>query len=412
MIPVAVESSTGNPFSLRRILHVDMDAFYAAIEVLDRPELRGRAVVVGAPPDRRGVVCTASYEARKYGVHSAMPSRTAFQRCPHAIFLPPRFERYEEISGRIMDVFLSFTPLVEPLSIDEAFLDVNGALRPGLDAVAIGRELKRRVTDAVRLTCSVGVAPNKFLAKVASDLDKPDGLTVVPDDAEGVLRFLAPLPVSRIWGVGKVTAEHLARLSIRTIADVQRFDEKTLARFVGENFANHLWRLARGLDDRPVITEQEAKSISNEETFDEDRTDLPGVRQCLIELTENVGRRLRASGKLARTAVIKVRFSDFRTLSRQAAFSFPTASDRDLLHTGLDLFDRLRISQPVRLIGFGVTHFLGEGEQAWRQPSLFTEHDEERQVAAARALDSAVDALRRRYGRDALRRGDWGEKSQ
>jgi len=385
-----------------------MDAFFAAIEQLDRPELRGRPVVVGAPPDRRGVVCTASYEARRYGIHSAMPSRTAFQRCPHAVFLPPRFERYAEISGRILAIFGRFTPLVEPVSIDEAFLDVGGALRPGRDGVAIARELKRRLVDEIHLTGSVGVAPNKFLAKVASDLHKPDGLTVVPTDADDILHFLAPLPVGRIWGVGKVTAENLARLGIRTIGDVQRLDERTLARFTGATFATHIWRLARGLDDRPVITEQDIKSISNEETFEEDRSDIAGVRQCLIELAEKVGRRLRASSKLARTAVIKVRFSDFRTLTRQGGFAFPTAGDRELIAAGLELFDRLRISQPVRLIGFGVTGFLGEDERLPWQPSLFPEMDARRRTEAARALDAAVDELRGRYGSDILRRGDWG----
>jgi DNA polymerase-4 len=391
------------------ILHVDMDAFYAAIEVLDHPEYAGKPLVVGAPPDRRGVVSTCSYEARKFGIHSAMPSRTAGKLCPQAIFVPPRMERYEEISARIMAIFEEFTPAVEPLSLDEAFLDVRGALRLWADAVTLARELKQRIRGRVGLTASVGVAVNKYLAKVASDLNKPDGLTVVPVSEPEILEFLAPLRVGRIWGIGKVSAAQLEKAGIRTIGELQQRTVGDLARCLGsESLARHAWELARGRDDRLVVTDWVEKSISNETTFDEDCADQEVVRQTLLELTERVGSRLRNEGMRARTAQIKIRRSDFSTITRQCSFAAAVDSDRDLLDAAFRLFDREQVRHPVRLIGFGVSNLLaGTAEAMPAQPLLFPELDPARTDPRNQRIDTAVDALRRTFGRQAIKRGNW-----
>lgn len=393
------------------ILHVDMDAFYAAIEVLDHPEYRGKPVVVGAPPARRGVVSTCSYEARKYGIHSAMPSRTAGKLCPHAIFVAPRMERYEEISARIMQVFESFTPLVEPLSLDEAFLDVRGALHLWPGAVAIARELKQRIQTEIGLTASVGVAPNKFLAKVASDLRKPDGLVVTPVDEREIMEFLSPLPVSKVWGIGKVADAHLAKAGLRTVGQLQRLTITELERLFGSRSAGQgVWDLVRGRDERPVATHWEEKSISGETTFDEDCQDRDAVRQTLLEQVERVGARLRKAGKLARTAQIKVRLDDFTTITRQCALAIPGDSDRVLLEAAFRLFDRETPGRPVRLIGFGVSNLLAADAMAKPvQPVLFPEMEAGAGPGHRRnqRLDSAVDALRGAFGTHAIKRGKW-----
>lgn len=391
------------------ILHVDMDAFFAAIEQLDHPGWRGKPVIVGAPPDRRGVVSTCSYEARLFGVHSAMPSRTAGKLCPHGIFAPPRMDRYEEVSGSIMGVFNEFTPLVEPLSLDEAFLDVSGALGIWSDSVTIAKELKHRVRERTGgLTASVGVASNKFLAKVASDMNKPDGLTVVPADEAGMLAFLGPLPVTKLWGIGKVSGERLHKAGIQTIAQLQAMDLEALGKLFGTSGARDVWALCRGLDDRPVVTEWEEKSISGEHTFDQDCADSGLVRQVLLEQVERVGRRLRRSGKQGRTVQVKVRFSDFRTMTRQASLAVPTDSDRMLRDAAYELFDREKISQPVRLIGFGVSHLVGAGEAVKREQMLFSELEPKSATDGRNAaLDRAVDALRASFGQGAIKRGIW-----
>ena len=310
---------------LRTILHVDMDAFFAAIEQRDRPEFRGRPVVIGAPPDRRGVVSTASYEARVFGVHSAMPSRTAARLCPQAVFLPVNMAHYHEVSGQIMDLFASFTPHVEQLSVDEAFLDVAGATRLYGDPPDIARTLKDRIKEETGLTASVGVATNKFLAKLASDLEKPDGLTVLPAEPEHILAFLAPLPVEKIWGVGPSASARFRGAGLRTIGDIQVLSEHSLQQLAGKAFGTHVWRLAHGRDSRTVQPDQGARSISNEYTFDEDCTDPGQVRARLIELTEHVGWRLRRAGLWAGTAHLKLRYEDFTTITRQRTLSGPAA---------------------------------------------------------------------------------------
>jgi DNA polymerase IV len=384
-----------------------MDAFFAAIEVLDNPGLRGKPVIVGAPPDRRGVVSTASYEARAFGVRSAMPSRTAAKLCPQGVFVPVRMKRYQEVSEQVMDILEGFTPLVEQVSVDEAFLDVGGALRLWKDPVQIARLMKRRIRNDVGLTASVGVAPNKFLAKLGSDMQKPDGLTVLPEEPRAIAAFLAPLPVSRMWGVGRVTEERLRMAGMATFGDLQRARPETLRALVGDAFAGHVLPLAFGRDDRPVVTEYEAKSISSETTFDEDCSDPVVVRQSLIEMTEHVGARLRRADRRAAVGQIKVRFADFKTVSRQAPLVPPTHADRSLLRCALALLERLDIKTPVRLVGFGAT---GLGDISERPEKLLFETASD--VAARRdeRLDAAVDSVRRRYGRKALQRGSAGKR--
>jgi DNA polymerase-4 len=399
------QTSTMNSVS-RIILHVDMDAFFAAIEQLDHPELRGCPVIVGALPEERGVVATCSYEARRFGVRSAMPSAAAARLCPEGIFMPTRHERYSEVSDQIMAIFRELTPQVEPVSVDEAFLDISGVPGGLADPVAVARDLKHRIRERTGLTASVGVAPNKFLAKLASDMQKPDGLTLVPFGPEEIRAFLAPLPVGRIWGVGARTAEELGRHGLRHIGQIQQLAPETLARYCGPTFGPRLWQLARGIDDRPVEADpREEKSISNEETFATDIADPERLRAELIPLVEKVARRLRQVGRQARTIQIKLRFSDFRTITRQQSLPSPTDSDRVLLAAALALFARQSLPQPIRLIGFGVSGLLEQGmENTLRQPSLFreeTENDPERD----RALDQAVDELRALYGDRILRRG-------
>ncbi|MDD5676822.1 MAG: DNA polymerase IV [Kiritimatiellae bacterium] len=389
------------------ILHVDMDAFFAAIEVLDHPEWKGLPLVVGAPPDQRGVVSTCSYEARPYGIHSAMPSRTAGKLCPHAIFVPVRMGRYAEISAQIMTIFEEFTPLVEPLSLDEAFLDVGGALRTWGDAVALARELKARIKTRMGLTASVGVAPNKFLAKMASDMNKPDGLTVVPATEPEIMAFLAPLPVTKMWGIGKVTGARLAKEGVRVIGQLQALDPGVLERLFGTAGAADMADLARGRDSRPVITHWEEKSISNEHTFAEDESDIGRVRQRLLELAEEVGGRLRTSGKLARTAQIKLRFGDFSTISRQTSFPAALNNDRELIACALALFERERVKRDIRLVGFGVSNLTTPDQAAPAQQELFAGSSGKGQDGRNRKIDRAVDKLRHSFGSAAIKRGKW-----
>jgi DNA polymerase-4 len=390
--------------SPRYIVHVDMDAFYASIEQRDDPSLREKPVIIGSPPDRRGVVSTASYEAREFGVHSAMPSRTAGKLCPHGVFLSGNMSKYSDVSGQVMTILRSYTPLVEPISIDEAFLDITSAVKSWIAAEKLGHALKAQIQNELSLTASVGLACNKFLAKLASDMDKPNGLTVVPADPREILTFLAPLPVSRIWGVGKVAQARLKRFGIETVSDAQRHDQSNLQRWLGNAFGEHLWRLCRGLDDRPLVTEHEAKSISNEHTFIEDCDDPAVVRQVLIRLTEQVGRRLRQSEKVASTGQIKLRFDDFNTITRQRSLRHPTATDHEILGCSLTLFDAQNIHRPIRLVGFGVAGLSGPESESPTQPELF-EMPEEQNQKKHESLDRAVDRIREKFGKDALKRG-------
>ena len=327
----------------RTILHVDMDAFFASVEQRDHPEWRGKPVIVGAGPNERGVVSTCSYEARAYGVRSAMPSRTAAKLCPDGIFVPPDFKRYKAASDGLMAILGSFTPCVEPLSLDEAFLDVTGSRRLFGDGVAIAEAIRARVKEELRLTCSVGVAKNMFLAKLASDLNKPDGLTVVPREPEALAAFLAPLPVSRLWGAGPKAVAALARGPIRTFGELLAADGTYLAHLVGKNAAAFFRALARGEDDREVAWEgAEAKSISRETTFPEDERDWGKVEGALRELAEDVARRLRLDGRYAKTARLKIRWGDFETWTRQRPFGRRRGSRATVARR------RTRCSRPFR----------------------------------------------------------------
>jgi len=379
-----------------------MDAFFAAVEVHDHPELKGLPVVIGSPPDKRGVVSTCSYEARKFGIHSAMPSRTAFQRCPKAIFLPPNMHRYHEVSEQIMEIFRRFTPLVEPLSCDEAFLDVTGARYLFGDGPTIAKKIKSAVKEETGLTCSVGVAPNMFLAKIASDLNKPDGLTIVPTSEKLIPAFLAPLPVKRMWGAGKKTQAILESHKIRTIGDLQTVDPAKLASWIGENAAASFRRLAFGLDERELSIESEEKSISNEITFDEDQRDAEVVEAALLDLADKVGTRLRLARFYAATVQIKVRWTDFTTITRQRRLDPPCCDDITLRETALELLRKEPLHSPVRLIGFGVSNLRETADTP--QMDLF--QTLEKQTSTKREqLSRAVDRIREKFGRKSIRRG-------
>lgn len=385
----------------RDILHVDLDAFFASVEQRDRPELRGKPVIVGAPPDQRGVVSTCSYEARAFGVRSAMPSREAFQRCPQGVFLPPDMLRYAAASRRVFQIFDRFTPLVEPVSIDEAFLDVTGSRLLFGDARAIAEQIRAAIRSEVGLTASAGIAGNKFLAKLASEVNKPDGLAEVPRDRAGILAFLAPQPVDRLWGVGKVLRDRLAQHGYRTIGDVQRATEADLSSVIGGHVAGHLLRLAFGEDEREIETDFEEKSLSREHTFPVDCRDAEQMRSQLRDLAEDVGRRLRETGKFAGVAKVKLRWADFQTLTRQRAFAVPVCDDNSLRHMALELFEAEPRIQPVRLIGFGVS---GLTEQRQEQLSLFADPADRR--SRDESLSHAVDYLRERLGGDPVVRAD------
>ncbi|GAB4254634.1 DNA polymerase IV [Deferrisoma sp.] len=385
------------PSRPRTILHVDMDAFYASVEVLDRPELRGKPVIVGADPQGgrgRGVVAAASYEARRFGVRSALPISQAWKRCPQGVYLRPRFGRYEEVSRQVFAVFGRYTDRVEPLSIDEAFLDLTGCERLVGDGPAAARRLKDEIRRELGLTASVGVAPNKFLAKIASDLDKPDGLVVVPPGEEAA--FLAPLPVTRIWGVGPRTAEALARIGVRTVGDLQRLRREDLAARFGSAGAD-LWRLARGLDDRPVEPPGEPKSLGAEMTFPEDVDDRETVRLALLDLCDRVGARLRRHGLRARGVTLKFRDEAFRTVTRAAALEPPTDLGEDLFGAVEALLGRVPWPRGgrVRLVGVQAGRLV-PSEAGW-QPELFARAPDRRRAAAR-----ARDAVEERFGRKTL----------
>jgi DNA polymerase-4 len=389
------------------ILHVDMDAFYASVELLRHPELRGTPVVVGGSGER-GVVAAASYEARAFGIHSAMPSVRARRLCPHATFLPGDHQHYGEVSARVMTIFADVTPLVEPLSLDEAFLDVAGAVRLFGEPPAIARFIRQRVLDEEQLTCSVGVAPNKFLAKLASEAAKPratpqgiePGAEVFVVPPGGELDFLHPLPVRALWGVGPQTQKVLDRLGIRTVADLADLPEDSLTRALGQAHGRHLWRLARGVDDRPVVPDQRAKSISHEETFARDLIDPERLRVEAVRMADAVAARLRAHGCSGRTVTVKVRFHDFRTITRSV--TLPTAVDNgvEIGRAAKELLARIDPASGVRLLGVGVSNLDEAGAvqltlDAGPDPA---DGDGGRWDGAT----AAVDAIRGRFGSDAI----------
>ncbi len=379
----------------RIILHADMDAFYAAVEQRDRPELRGKPVVVGGL-GKRGVVSTASYEARPFGVHSAMPMAEARRLCPGAVFLAPDFSRYEAESEKIREVFHRFSPLVEPLSLDEAFLDMTGSEGIFGGPGEMGASLQRAVREATDLTVSVGVAPCKFVAKVASDFRKPAGLTVVPP--EEVRPFLAPLDVGRLWGVGPKTRARLVALGLATIGDLAAATEERLVSLLGEA-GRELHRLALGQDSRPVVGEREAHSIGAEETFEEDLRGLDALLPSLRRAAERVASHLRREGLRAGGVRVKVKTAGFALHTRQALIARPADTWEELFAVGRRLLEGLDRNEPVRLCGLAAYRL--ERRSGPRPGSLFEEAERERR----RKAEAVVDALRERFGPSSIR---WG----
>ncbi len=377
----------------RRIIHVDMDAFYASIEQRDDPELRGRPVVVGGAGNR-GVVAAASYEVRKFGVRSAMPAREARRRCPEAVFVKPRMGHYQVVSAQIFRIFRKFTPLVEGLSLDEAFLDVTESQAAMGDAESIGRAIKDEIRAATRLTASVGLAPNKLVAKIASDLDKPDGFVMV--DESRVHETLDPLPVRRLWGVGKRAGEGLEKLGIQTLSQLRAASAAELRSVFGR-YAESMRRRAAGIDDRAVVADSADKSISHEETFDSDIGEYDALVPHLSRMADAVASRLRKRSLVAGTVVIKLRTADFSTFTRQRPLRPAGDHSARIYQLARELLEFWLTQNPgkrLRLLGVGVTD-LGEAEQL----GLFDDGDQPSET------DRTVDAIRKKFGTDMLKRG-------
>jgi len=378
--------------TVRTILHVDLDAFFAAVEQRDRPELRGRPVIVGGGgPTDRGVVSAASYEARAFGVHSAMPLRTAGALCPQGVFLPVDGAKYQAVSREVMAILRRFTPAVEPISIDEAFLDVTASRALFGDGATIGRAIRAAVLDEVGLIISVGVATTKLVAKVASDLRKPDALVVVPPGQEAA--FLAPLPITRLWGVGAQTATALRELGVTTIGDLAALEPNLLERRFGKHGASLSVR-ARGIDPDPVEDRAAAKSIGHEHTFDVDTSDRDTIERTLLAMSEGVSGRLRTAGVLASTITVKIRDSSFRTITRQRTLPEPTDLTEPIWRAALELARPELRGSRIRLVGVTASH-LGERDRL----VLFSADDGRR-----RRLVEAEDAIRRRYGERTITR--------
>ncbi|RLK49297.1 DNA polymerase IV [Microbacterium telephonicum] len=374
-----------------RILHVDMDAFYAAVEVLDDPTLAGKPLIVGGV-EGRGVVSSASYEARRFGVRSAMNMSQALRLCPSAIVVPPHFERYLALSRQVMDLFQEVTPLVEPLSIDEAFLDVSGARRLWGSPAVIARSLRARVRERTGLTCSIGVAPTKHVAKIASTMSKPDGLLIVSEPE--MAAFLASLPVRALWGVGPKAAEALEGRGIRLVADILAAPRAVIERALGAAGGARVWELAHGHDPRGVDTARVEKSVGHEETFLVDVTDVTVLRSELRRLGDNVASRLRRGGWEAATIALKLRYADFTTVSRSLTLPEPTNVGQRIGEVAIGLLAQLPLDQPVRLIGVR-----GEKLRAGGGFAALWDDDED-----WRRVDDALDGARARFGRGAVTR--------
>lgn len=377
----------------KKIIHLDMDAFYASVEVLDDPRLTGKPVIVGGR-SRRGVVSAASYEAREFGVHSAQPMAAAMRLCPHGVFLPVRMWRYREISDQIFEIFRRFTPLVEPLSLDEAFLDVTGSTRLFGGPAEIAVTIKMLVREEIGLTVSAGVAPSKLVAKIASDFDKPDGLTVVPEGR--VREFLDPLPVSRLWGVGRVTRKSLALLGVESIGDLARLSAETLSQLGDHGPA--LGLLAQGVDGREVEPRREAKSIGAEETYQQDIQDIDKARKELLRLVTRTARRMRRKGLVCQTVTLKVKYQDFKQITRSETLAGSTDEARTVFQAIGRLLEKTSVGRrPVRLLGVSLSRLQRPGAE--KQASLFKEIDGDEKK---RRLNQALDTISEKYGEKAI----------
>lgn len=388
----------------RTILHVDMDAFFAAVEVREQPRLAGRPVIVGADPRSgrgRGVVAAASYEARRYGIRSAMPISEAYRRCPHGAYLRPRGALYAEVSGRIFEILRRYTDLVEPLSVDEAVLDVTGSAPLFGEGGAVARAIKQHIHGAESLSASVGVASSKFVAKLASDLEKPDGLVVVAPGTER--EFLAPLAIGRLWGVGPRTLERLHRIGIRSFGDLQDREREELIRALGEALGDRFFRLCRGIDDRPVLPHRARKSLGREITFDADVAERRTVERTLLHLCEQVASALRRRSLAGDTVAVKLRWEGFDTVTRQVKLAQPVNTFEEIWPVAVRLLRSAdQRERRIRLVGVSLSGLTAEGEG---QLSLFrTGETGDRRVARA------VDALRERFGRNSVIRAELLDK--
>ena len=376
---------------LRWIMHVDMDAFFASVEQLDNPDLRGKPVIVGGQ-SCRGVVSTCSYEARRYGVHSAMSMAEARKLCPHGEYVPVRMRRYQEVSKKIMSIFHDFTPLVEQLSIDEAFLDVSGMEKLYHNTEEIGWLIKKRIAAETGLTASVGLAPNKFLAKMASDLQKPDGFTIIRH-AEAA-KFIADFPVTKIFGIGRMAEKSLLQYGIATIGQLAAADNNVLKKVFGKN-ADSVHRLAQGIDERPVVTEYVPKSIGRETTFTQDLFTEEQCRRELLKLSGQTGFRLRSKGYTGHTLTLKVKFTDFRIVTRSITSETDICCDEDIYALAVKLLHEVDLKKGIRLLGVTVSN-LSEGDCG----TLGFEEDK-KQIQR----NEAVDALKKRFGENIIKRG-------
>jgi DNA polymerase-4 len=393
-----------NPTEGRTILHVDMDAFYAAVEVLHDPSLAGRPLIVGGA-GRRGVVAAASYEARAYGVRSAMPSGQARRLCPHATFVPGHYDLYSSYSERIHQIFTSFTPLVEGIALDEAFLDVSGGRRLFGTGVGVGTEIRRRVRDELGLSASVGVAASKFVAKLASEDAKPraslagvipgPGVVVVAPGTE--LAFLHPKPVEALWGVGPATSTRLRRLGVATIGDLAAVPLETLELAIGSANGRHLHELAWGRDNRPVEADRELKSVGHEETYAEDKDDRDELHREVVRMADAVATRLRAAGVAGRTVTLKVRFGNFATITRSQTLPGPVDTGPAIARTGSSLLAQVEVAPGVRLLGLSVSN-LSRGAARQLSLDLDSGPGEEAETEAWKDATRAVDEVRKRFG--------------
>jgi DNA polymerase IV len=397
----------------RTIVHLDLDAFYASVEQLDDPALRGRPVIVGGPSNR-GVVCAASYEARRFGVRSAMPTSQARRLCPDGVFLHPRFGRYGELSDQVFGVYRRYTPLVEPLSLDEAFLDVTASRALHGDGPSIAARIKGEVRAETGLAVSAGVAEVKLAAKIATDLGKPDGLVVVPPG--GVAAFLAPLPVGRLWGVGGVTEAALRKLGVATIGDLVRLPDSAASAALGAERARGLRALARGEDEREVVPDEAAKSVGGEETFEADLVGEAALSRALLLQAGRVGRRLRAAGLRGRVVTLKVKYADFTLVTRRLTLEEPTDDDRLIYRTARDLLARIEAGRPVRLAGVTVSGFEEEVASGAGQLDLFAARAEAGAAPAPdarrQALQAALDKLADKFGERTVAPADLADQGE
>ncbi|MDA0737790.1 MAG: DNA polymerase IV [Nitrospirae bacterium] len=391
-----MEQASSPGKTTRWIIHVDMDAFYASVEQRDYPEHRGKPVIVGADPKGgtgRGVVSAASYEARKFGVHSALPIGQAYRRCPLGVFLPVRMSRYQEVSSHIFSIFRRYTDLVEPLSLDEAFLDVTGSLRLFGTPQAIGAQIQRDIWEEAHLIASVGVATTKYVAKVASDLQKPQGFVIVPENAERT--FLHDLPIERLWGAGPKTAQRLRGRGYETIGQLASASCAELSSWLGKQ-GKHFWELANGIDAREVVPEAPAKSIGAEMTFDIDTSEISAIKKTILELANRVGSRLRTEGVQAKTLTLKFRTAKFETYARSTTLQDPTDQDSTIYHKALMLLERLPCAtEKARLLGVAGSHLVKPEDSS--QLTLFPSMPE-----SSTHVTRALDSIRSRFGAQAI----------